>query len=122
MTHLLTDGEYLALFDTLMEPRGEDDEPPFDFWPYFDAIPADDFCGRDCSLGSVTHAFRHPGGRYEHVLVDSRDPEAFMVLVLDVVEKRVVGHRLLELSTNADDSLEGHPPRSAPVLRLCASE
>ena len=80
-----------------MQRVGSGEEPPFDFWPYFEAIPAADFEGYDCSAGSVTYAWRHPDGRYEHVLINADDRDVFMVLVLGRHAKRVVGHRLLNL-------------------------
>jgi hypothetical protein len=97
MTHLLTEDEYLALFASPMESRDEDDEPPFDFWPYFDAIPSAHFQSYDCSAEAVSHALRHADGCYEHVLIDSDDPNVFMVLVLDTHRELVVGHHLLDL-------------------------
>ena len=75
----------------------QDDQPPFDFWGYFDQIPSADFSGHDCSSGSVTYVYRHPSGRFEHVLVDSDTRDVFMVVVLDRQNGVVLGHRLLDL-------------------------
>lgn len=85
---------------TLAEPMrrvAPDSGRPFDFWPYFDAIPTEDFAGHDCSAGRVDHVFRHPDGVLEHVLVSSEHRDIFMVLVIDRRARRVVGHRLLDL-------------------------
>jgi hypothetical protein len=73
-------------------------EPSFDFWPYFDAIPPEDFGGHDFSAGVVPHAWRMPGGPYEHVLVQCETPNVFLVLVLDVMDRAVTGHHLLSLN------------------------
>jgi hypothetical protein len=93
----LTESEFQVTFSAPMQRLGMDEGPPFDFWPYFESIPAADFDGVDCSAGAVTYVYRHPKGQYEHVLVDSDDRDVFMVLVLDRQAKRVVGHRLLNL-------------------------
>lgn len=93
----LSESEFEAMLAEPMRSVDTGEKPPFDFWPYFDAIPVEDFEGHDCSAGSVSRAYRHPEGRYEHVLVDSDARDVFMVLVLDRPEKRVVGHRLLNL-------------------------
>ena len=85
---------------TLAEPMtrvAANDEPPFDFWAYFDQIPDADFAGHDCSSGTVTYVYRHPSGRFEHVLVDSESRDVFMALVLDRERRVVLGHRLLDL-------------------------
>ena len=107
---LLSEPEFLGTFTAPMRQVGGDDEPPFDFWPYVDAIPDGDFEGRDCSEGAVSLAWRNATGRYEHVLIDSDDPEVFMVVVLDRESKTVVGHHLLDLPRLyglRDDDQEG---------------
>ena len=76
---------------------GLDEEPPFDFWPYFEAVPVEDFEDYDCSPGAVTYVWQVAGGRYQHVLVNSDDRDVFMVLVLDLQTNQVAGHHLLDL-------------------------
>lgn len=105
---LLSREQYLSTFGRPMSPAGGDGGPPFDFWPYFDAIPAADFAGHDCSAGEVESAYRDPSGRYEHVLVKSGDRNVFMALVLDLSGGRVYGHRLLDL--NREYGLDGGEP------------
>lgn len=95
---LLSREEYLATFGESRSRVAMDEAPPFDFWPYFDTIPAADFEGHDCSAGVVDNVWREAAGRYEHVLVNTQDRNVFMVLVLDRVAGAVHGHRLLELN------------------------
>jgi hypothetical protein len=107
---LLSREQYLATFGGAMSRAGEDEGPPFDFWPYFDAIPPADFEGHDCSAGAVEAVYREPTGRYEHVLVRSEDRNVVIVLVLDRAASEVYGHRLLDL--NREYGLEGERPPS----------
>ena len=93
----LSESDFQATLAAPMERVRGKVAPPFDFWPYFDAIPVEDFEGYDCSAGQVTYVYQHPGGRYEHVLVDAADRDVFMVLVLDRQAREVIGHRLLNL-------------------------
>lgn len=102
---LLTPEQFRATFGDTPQRVGSDDAPPFDFWPYFEAIPASDFEGHDCSLGQVECAWLMPPGRFEHVLVKSEDRNVFMVLVLDRHAGAVYGHRLLDL--NHEYGLDG---------------
>jgi len=95
---LLSEQEFKATLAEPMQQLDKETEPPFVFWPYFDAIPAADFCDHDCSDGAVDVVYRNPTGRYEHVLVRSDDTNVFMVLVLDRSEGVVLGHRLLDLN------------------------
>ena len=73
-------------------------EPPFDFWEYFDAIPTAEFQGHDCSEGIVYCVYDLSCGRYSHVLVNSKAKDVFMVLVLDLKNGVVFGHRVLNLN------------------------
>ena len=89
--------EFLATFGVTRSPVPADAPAPFNFWLYFETIPEVDFEGHDCSAGRVQYVWREPA-RYDHVLVNSEDPNVFMVLVLDRTECRVLGHRLLDLN------------------------
>ncbi len=72
--------------------------PPFDFWEYFDAIPPVDFRGHDCADGVVDSVWQTSGGRYQHVLIRSKEKNVSMVLVLIVPDQTVYGHFLLDLN------------------------
>jgi hypothetical protein len=93
---LLSREEYVATFGATRSRVDAHDPAPFNFWLYFDMIPEADFEGHDCSAGHVQYVWREPV-RYEHVLVNSEDRNVFMVLVLDRMEFRVLGHRLVDL-------------------------
>jgi hypothetical protein len=97
---LLSREEYLATFGETRSRLAPDESTPFDFWPYFDAIPDRDFEGHDCSAGAVDYVWRE--GRFEHVLVNSEDRNVFMVVILDCEEDRVFEHRLLNLNEEYD--------------------
>jgi len=94
----LSEAEYLATMAEPMKRLASEAGAPFEFRDYFDAIPQPDFEGHDCSSGSVTYVWEHPTCSYQHVLVDSEDKNVFMVLVLDIVARDVLGHRLLDLN------------------------
>jgi hypothetical protein len=94
---LLSEAEFRHTFAEPMTRVSPDEKPSFDFWPYFDQIATADFSDHNCSSGNVTYVYRHPSGRFEHVLVDSENRDVFMVLVLDREKSAVLGHRLLDL-------------------------
>jgi len=76
----ISDEEWPRFFGSSMQRVLQAEEPPLDFWPYVEAIPQRDFQGYDCSQGTVKDIYRHPDGRLEHVLVESNDPNVFMVI------------------------------------------
>jgi hypothetical protein len=89
-------------FKATMEPRpvrvDPEEAPPFDFWPYFDAIPPADFAGFDFSEGLVTNAWTMPTLGLQHVLVRCDVANVFLVLVLDLDARQVRGHHILDLN------------------------
>jgi len=95
----LSEPEFLATFGKPMQRVPSTEGVPFEFWSYFDGIPADDFESHDCSDGQVTYVWNNPAGTFQHVLVNSEDKNVFMVLVLDLKANAVLGHRLLNLKS-----------------------
>lgn len=98
MTIRLNEAEFAATFSEPMRKLPPDASPPFEFWSYFSAIPPADFEGYTARSGQVSHVWENSTGRFQHVLVNTTQANVFMVLVLDVDETRVLGHRLLDLS------------------------
>ncbi|XVU23970.1 hypothetical protein ACQPZJ_43165 [Actinoplanes sp. CA-054009] len=94
----LTEAEFKATTAPEPERVGVDEPPPFDFWEYFEAIPAEDFREHDFSAGRVSNAWTMRGTGYQHVLVECERPNVFLVLVLDVPARVVTGHHLLDLN------------------------
>lgn len=94
---LLTDGELQATLTPSPRPSGVADEVWELVEAYVDAIPAADWQGHAPSdLGTPT-TYRMRGGRWQHVLVDTVDRRVVMVVVLNLSDREVHGHRLLDL-------------------------
>lgn len=94
----LTRAEFLATASDPMKRLPLDASPPFEFWNYLESIPPVDFEGHDCSRGGVTYVWEDSTSRYQYVHINSEDKNVFMVLVLDTVDRTVLGHRLLDLN------------------------
>lgn len=95
--HRLSENEFKTTFGSPMRELSPDSEPPFDFWDYVDAIPVPDFEGYTCR-GDVTYVWENSFQTFQHVLLNSEDVNVFMVIVLDVVNRKVHGHHLLNLN------------------------
>ncbi len=95
---LLTAAEFQGTFTAPMQRVTLDGaSSPVAFWTYFDAIPPVHFAGRACAGQSVSHPWAEASGRFQHILVATDEPNVFVVLVLDLRECVVHGHRLLDL-------------------------
>jgi hypothetical protein len=100
---LLSEAEYKATMAPEPIQIGPDDDPPFDFWPYFDQIPEAHLGGHDFTDGNVTYAWHMPASGLQHVLVDCERPNVFLVLVLDLATETVLGHYLLDIYGQVGD-------------------
>lgn len=70
---------------------------PPNFWDYYEGIDQSDLGDFDFGAGVVAHAWRDPSARFDHVLLSSDDPNAFLVIVIDLQGPVVHGHHLLDL-------------------------
>ena len=94
----LNKAAFKKTFGARMLRVGSSEKPCFDFWAYVDAVPVEDYAGYDCSEGIVEFVYRSEDGNFEHVLINTReDKDVFMVIVLDVREQSVIGHRLVDM-------------------------
>ena len=93
----LSESEYQATFSEPMKRLPLSASPPINFWNYFDNIPDSDFENHNCMRGSVDFVWENVTGTFQHVLVNSENENVFMVVVLDLSDHKVLGHRLLKL-------------------------
>lgn len=90
---------------TRMRELGPHDVLPFDFWPYVETIPVDDFRGFDFSAGTLRSVWRGEDGVYEHVLIEAKGRRnVLLAIVLDRAKKEVVGHRLLDVMADSNEA------------------
>lgn len=81
-----------------------DAEPPVDIWPYFDEIPPEDFQGYDCSEGVVVFAYDNNQGTYQHILVNSDADKVYMIIVIDLQNNDILGHRLVSFAAQQNQA------------------
>jgi hypothetical protein len=94
---LLDEAAYRKTFGKKMLRVSAKGNAPFPFWNYVEQIPKEDFKGFDCSEGSLRWIWREEGGRFEHILIDTKeDTDVFMVVILDIINGEVFGHRLMD--------------------------
>lgn len=92
----LTEGELQATVSPRPRPCGVGEQVWALVEGYVEALPTEDWQGHPpAELGAPqAYAMR---GRWVHVLVDTTDRRVAMVLVLDLKDGVVHGHRLLDL-------------------------
>ena len=93
----LTEIEFNSTFSNSMRQKKADGIPDVDFWSYFDNLPKEEFGEFDFSENRVEWIYTDSSGKFEHVLVNSKNKNIFFVMVLDLKDKVVYGHRVLNL-------------------------
>jgi hypothetical protein len=96
-SHNLTTDQFSATFGGRMIRIDPEGSPPCDIWSYFDRIPEKDFERHDCSEGTITNIWENGPGTFQHILVNTEDPDIFMVVVVELSSASVMGHHLLDL-------------------------
>jgi hypothetical protein len=92
---LLSEIEFAAMFAPPMRDVTATAEPPCDIWAYVATLPPPDLGALE--LGDVAYVYRDGRDAYDHVLIDTNTPETFLVVVIDLRDKAVAGHHLLDL-------------------------
>ena len=94
---LLTEGELTATVSPWPRPCGVGEQMWELLEVYVVTVPPDDWQGHEpAPLGTPT-AWAMRGGRWVHVLVDTIHRRVAMVVVLNLTDRVVHGHRLLDL-------------------------
>lgn len=94
----LTSEAYDATFISPMREVTQEVEDPIDIWPYVSSIPADDLAGYQIYDQFVEHVYRDATSRFDHVLVMTKTRNVYLGVIIDLVEKRIHGHHLLDLN------------------------
>ncbi len=91
----LNEEAFNQTFQSPMQNVTHTAEQLIDIWPYVDAIPTADF--DKFTLRDVAYVYLNPTGFYQHVLIATENKNVFLVVVLEVMNKRIYGHHLLNL-------------------------
>ena len=92
----LSAGELEATVTPSPRPAGVGQDLWAELEAYVAAVPAQDWQGHPAGEPGVPQTYRMRGGRWQHVLVPSGDRAALLVVVLNLSDGVVHGHRLLE--------------------------
>lgn len=96
---ILTEDQFLATMGTPMSLLHEHDGMhPVPLGDYFRSIPAEDFEGHDFAAFDVERVYRDPTQRWIHVMLSAGAPNVYLVIVIDELERSIVGHHLLDLN------------------------
>jgi hypothetical protein len=96
-TNRLTDAAYRATMLSPMRDVKESATDVIDIWPYVSAIPEADLKGHTVWDQFVEYVYRTADDIYDHVLVMTRSPNVYLVILIDLKDDQIYGHYLLDL-------------------------
>lgn len=95
---LLSSDSFQATFVAPMRDVTQEVTDVIDIWPYVAAVSAVDLLGHSIWDQFVEYVYRSADNRFDHVLVMTKSKNVYLAVVVDLVEDRIHGHRLLDLN------------------------
>jgi hypothetical protein len=94
---VLSEERFLETFFPPMQEVTKSAEEIVDIWEYTEAVLSSEFSGRDTQGWDVAYAYRSSSNAWLHVLVATDVPDAYIVIVIDVAKREILGHHFLNL-------------------------
>ena len=98
-TRRLTEAAFQATFTTRMRESTGGAGEAIDIREYVESVPPEDFQGLLLETGGARQMWRDEHDRYEQVLLPFNRSNAFLVVVVDLRNRCIYGHHLLDLGT-----------------------
>jgi len=67
-------------------------------WPYVASVPSEELRGHQIWDQFVEYVYRDATGRFDHVLVMTKTTNVYLTIVVDLQNKCIHGHHLLDLN------------------------
>ena len=95
----LTEAEFMGTFSEPMKNViGEESEPIVDIWPYAEEVFAQELPGVSADDAEVGYVYLSGDGKYHQVGIWYGEPNVYLVVVVNLKEASIYGHRILNLS------------------------
>ena len=93
----LTETAFQATFTVPMKEVTGDEGEVVDIWDYVESVPPGDLGDAGPPGEAVSHVWRDAHDRYDHVLFPLRPAHTYLVIVVDLKQRCVHGHHVLDL-------------------------
>jgi hypothetical protein len=97
-TVLLSDTEFHATFAEPMRNITGVEREVTDIWPYYETIPPAELLPFVIVDAHVEYVYRSGDERFDHVLISTDIDNVFLVLVINLREREIIGHHVLNLN------------------------
>jgi len=96
-TKRLTEVAFKATFTAPMQEVTGGEGDVVDIWEYVESVPVGDLGDAGPPAEEVSHVWRDAYDRYDHVLFPLRPDHTYLVIVVDLKNRCVHGHHVLDL-------------------------
>jgi len=96
--HRLTESEFEATFGVPMRDVTSSAQELTNIWPYAQAAMVEDFPDAHTCNWNTEYVYEHPSAKWQHILINTEMPNAYLVIVVEVASKSIVGHHFLNLN------------------------
>lgn len=93
----LTRTEFLANFSVPMRSVTEEEKAVIDVWPYVEEVFARELPDEPIDNAIVNFVYLSGDEKYHHVGLWYGQPNTYLVLVIDLQDVSIYGHRVLDL-------------------------
>src|SRR4030095_3197862 len=95
----LTEDEFLGTFSEPMKNvTGEESGALIDIWPYAEEAFVGELPGVAIDDADVDYVYLSGDGKYHHVGIWYGEPNAYLVVVVNLEDATIYGHRVLDLN------------------------
>ncbi|MDQ3816375.1 MAG: hypothetical protein M3362_01635 [Acidobacteriota bacterium] len=95
----LTEAEFMGTFsEPMRNVTGEKSEPIIDIWLYAEKVFAQELPESSVDDADVNYVYLSGDGKYHHVGIWYGEPNVYLVVVVNLREATIYGHRILNLS------------------------
>jgi hypothetical protein len=93
----LSEERFLGTFSPPMQDMTKSAEEVVDIWDYAAAVFASDFAGHETGAWDVAYVYQDCSNTWQHVLVNTDVPDAYVVFVIAMARRELLGHHFLNL-------------------------
>jgi hypothetical protein len=96
--HRLSETEFEATFVPPMQDVTDSAQQLVEIWPYAEAAMAQDFPGAHTCNWNTEYVYEDAHRNWQHILINTEMANAYLVVVVEVASKSIIGHHFLNLN------------------------
>ena len=94
----LTEKEFESTFTPPMTDITSSAEEMINIWPYVEKVLSSEYADAETDSWDVEYVYINQPESHQHILLNTEMENIFLVVVVDVTNKSIYGHHLLNLN------------------------